>query len=152
MITKDHTLATGCTKPGCTVPAYGTQAHHAARDWTYGGLTNVDDLALACGPDNRMVGPEGWSTRLTDDHDVEWIPPPHLDTGQTRINHYHRPEDLHPPPTMHGHPSRRSTTNPSWTTRGQPTTRGHPTRPRPTMPRISTTRRPPTSRRPTATT
>jgi hypothetical protein len=88
----------GCTKPGCTVPAYGTQAHHAARDWTYGGLTNVDDLALACGPDNRMVGPEGWSTRLTDHHDVEWIPPPHLDTGQTRINHYHRPEKLHPPP------------------------------------------------------
>jgi hypothetical protein len=88
----------GCTKPGCTVPAYGTQAHHAARDWTDGGLTNVDDLALACGPDNRMVEPQGWSTRLTDRHDVEWIPPPHLDTGQTRINHYHRPEELHPPP------------------------------------------------------
>jgi hypothetical protein len=88
----------GCTKPGCTVPAYGTQAHHAARDWTHGGLTNVDDLGLACGPDNRMVGPDGWSTRLTDHHDVEWIPPPHLDTGQTRINHYHRPEELHPPP------------------------------------------------------
>jgi hypothetical protein len=88
----------GCTKPGCTVPAYGTQAHHAARDWTDGGLTNVDDLGLACGPDNRMVGPESWSTRLTDHHEVEWIPPPHLDTGQTRINHYHRPEELHPPP------------------------------------------------------
>ena len=23
----------GCTKPGCTVPAYGSQVHHAARDW-----------------------------------------------------------------------------------------------------------------------
>ena len=89
----------GCTKPGCTVPAYGTQAHHAARDWTDGGLTNVDDLALACGPDNRMVGPEGWTTRLTDRNDVEWIPPPHLDTGQSRINRYHRPEELHPPPS-----------------------------------------------------
>jgi len=88
----------GCTKPGCTVPAYGTQAHHAARDWTDGGLTNVDDLGLACGPDNRMVGPEGWRTRLTDHHEVVWIPPPHLDTGQTRINHYHRPEELRPPP------------------------------------------------------
>jgi hypothetical protein len=88
----------GCTKPSCTVPAYGTQAHHAVRDWTAGGLTNVDDLALACGPDNRMVAPHGWSTRLTDRHEVEWIPPPHLDTGQTRINHYHRPEELHPPP------------------------------------------------------
>jgi len=88
----------GCTKPGCTVPAYGTQAHHAARDWTAGGLTNVDDLGLACGPDNRMVGPQGWTTRLNDHHDVEWIPPEHLDTGQTRINRYHQPERLHPPP------------------------------------------------------
>jgi hypothetical protein len=88
----------GCTKPVCTVPAYGTQVHHAARDWTFGGLTNVDDLGLACGADNRMVGPDGWTTRINDRHEVEWIPPPHLDTGQARINDYHRPEKLHPPP------------------------------------------------------
>jgi hypothetical protein len=88
----------GCTKPGCTVPAYGTQVHHATQDWIFGGLTNVDDLALACGPDNRMVGPDGWTTRINDHHDVEWIPPPQLDTGQTRTNDYHHPEKLHPPP------------------------------------------------------
>jgi hypothetical protein len=88
----------GCTKPDCTVPAYGTQVHHAVLDWTFGGLTNVDDLALACGPDNRMVGPGGWTTRINDQHDVEWIPPPQLDTGQTRINDYHQPEKLRPPP------------------------------------------------------
>ena len=88
----------GCTKPSCTVPAYGTQAHHAVLDWTDGGLTNVDDLGLACGPDNRMVGPDGWTTRINDHHEVEWIPPPGLDTGQARVNHYHRPEELHPPP------------------------------------------------------
>jgi hypothetical protein len=88
----------GCTKPGCTVPAYGSQVHHAAQDWILGGLTNVDDLALACGPDNRMVGPEGWTTRINENHDVEWIPPPQLDTGQTRTNDYHHPEKLHPPP------------------------------------------------------
>jgi hypothetical protein len=45
-----------------------------------------------------MVGPEGWTTRINDHHDVEWIPPPHLDTGQTRTNHYHQPEILHAPP------------------------------------------------------
>jgi hypothetical protein len=88
----------GCTKPVCTVPAYGTQVHHAARDWTFGGLTNVDDLGLACGADNRMVGPAGWTTRINDRHEVEWIPPPHLDSGQARINDYHQPEKLHPPP------------------------------------------------------
>ncbi|MCW2516809.1 MAG: hypothetical protein JWR11_5851 [Mycobacterium sp.] len=88
----------GCTKPGCTVPAYGSQVHHAARDWVDGGLTNVDDLGLACGPDNRMVGPEGWTTRINADNDVEWIPPTHLDTGQARVNDYHRPERLYLPP------------------------------------------------------
>ncbi|KQY02860.1 hypothetical protein ASD37_25215 [Mycobacterium sp. Root135] len=88
----------GCTKPGCTVPAYGSQVHHAARDWADGGQTNVDELALACGPDNRVVGPGGWSTRINADHDVEWIPPPALDTGQARVNDYHRPERLYRPP------------------------------------------------------
>ena len=35
-----------------------------------------------------------WSTTINTHHDVEWTPPPHLDTGQTRINHYHHPERL----------------------------------------------------------
>jgi hypothetical protein len=87
----------GCTKPGCTVPAYGSQVHHAARDWADDGQTNVDELGLACGPDNRMVGPGGWETRVNEDNDVEWIPPPNLDTGQARVNDYHRPERLHRP-------------------------------------------------------
>jgi hypothetical protein len=88
----------GCTKPGCTVPAYGSQVHHAARDWAHGGLTNIDELTLACPPDNRMVEPGGWSTRINGDTDVEWIPPEHLDTGQARVNNYHRPERLFRPP------------------------------------------------------
>lgn len=85
----------GCTKPCCTVGAYGSQIHHARRDWAAGGLTNVDDLALACGPDNRMVDAKGgWTTTVNARGDVEWAPPPQLDTGQARINHYHRPERL----------------------------------------------------------
>jgi hypothetical protein len=85
----------GCTKPCCTVGAYGSQIHHAPRDWAAGGLTNVDDLTLACGPDNRMVDANGgWTTTVNARGDVEWAPPPQLDTGQARINHYHRPERL----------------------------------------------------------
>jgi hypothetical protein len=87
----------GCTKPGCTVPAYGTQAHHAAKDWIAGGDTNVNHLGLACGPDNRAVGPDGWTTRINDHHQVEWLPPPQLDTGQKRTNDYHHPEKLRLP-------------------------------------------------------
>jgi hypothetical protein len=31
-------------------------------------------------------------------HEVEWTPPPALDTGQNRINYYHQPERLLRPP------------------------------------------------------
>jgi hypothetical protein len=91
----------GCTKPCCPVPPYGTQVHHAARDWADDGQTNVDELGLACGPDNRMVGPGGWVTRMNARHEVEWIPPENLDTGQARVNYYHRPERLLRPPDDH---------------------------------------------------
>ncbi|MCV7219597.1 DUF222 domain-containing protein, partial [Mycolicibacterium elephantis] len=43
----------GCTKPCCTIGAYGCQAHHVEADWTDGANTNIDELGLACGPDNR---------------------------------------------------------------------------------------------------
>ncbi|RAV10980.1 hypothetical protein DQP55_14680 [Mycolicibacterium sp. GF69] len=87
----------GCTKPGCPVSAYGCQVHHAKRDWADDGQTNVDELGLACGPDNRMVGPDGWTTRINGDNDVEWIPPQNLDSGQARVNDFHRPERLYRP-------------------------------------------------------
>ncbi|MGV0795290.1 DUF222 domain-containing protein, partial [Mycolicibacterium sp. XJ1819] len=45
----------GCTKPGCTIGAYGSQAHHVTTDWAHGGHTNIDDLGLACPPHNRSV-------------------------------------------------------------------------------------------------
>ena len=89
----------GCTKPCCPVGPYGAQVHHAAKDWSHGGQTNVDELGLACGPDNRMVDDDGgWTTSINAHGQVEWTPPPHLDTGQTRINTYHHPERLLRPP------------------------------------------------------
>jgi Domain of unknown function (DUF222) len=88
----------GCTKPCCTVGAYGSQVHHALRDWADNGNTNVNELALACGPDNRLVDKDGWTTTINTSGDVEWIPPPPLENGQARINHYHRPERLLRPP------------------------------------------------------
>ena len=84
----------GCTRPGCTVPAHWCEVHHATTDWAEGGQTNIDDLTLACGPDNRLVTDDGWRTRKRKDGRTEWIPPPHLDTGQRRTNDYHHPEKL----------------------------------------------------------
>jgi hypothetical protein len=31
-------------------------------------------------------------TRKRKDGRTEWIPPPHLDSGQSRVNNYHHPE------------------------------------------------------------
>jgi hypothetical protein len=89
-----HAKDRGCTFPGCTVPGYGCQVHHAQMDWAKGGLTNIDDEALACGPHNRLVKEGSWQTRKRKDGRTEWIPPPHLDTGQTRTNDFHHPENL----------------------------------------------------------
>jgi len=88
-----HARDSGCTFPGCTVPGYGTEVHHATADWADGGATDIDDLTLACGPHNRLVKKGGWSTRKRPDGSTEWIPPPQrpLIGG---VNRYHRPETL----------------------------------------------------------
>lgn len=83
----------GCSAPGCTVPAYFTEVHHVTG---YAGskTTDVDDLTLACGAQHRIVQPGGWRTRKRKDGLTEWIPPPHLDRGQPRVNFFHHPEKL----------------------------------------------------------
>lgn len=87
-----HAIDRGCTKPGCTAPGYRCQVHHAELDWAEGGLTNITDETLACGPHNRLVMEGGRRTRKRRDGTTEWIPPPHLDSGQSRVNNYHHPE------------------------------------------------------------
>jgi Domain of unknown function (DUF222) len=85
----------GCTKPGCDAPAYHSQAHHV-QGWTTTHCTDIDDLTLACGIDNRLVE-KGWTTRKNAKGDTEWLPPAHLDYGQPRINTFHHPEKLMAP-------------------------------------------------------
>jgi hypothetical protein len=84
----------GCTHPGCDIPAYWSQVHHATKDWADGGHTDIDNLTLACGPDNRLVKDSGWKTRKRKDGTTEWIPPPHLDRGQRRTNTFFHPEKM----------------------------------------------------------
>jgi hypothetical protein len=83
----------GCTRPGCTVPAAWCQVHHV-KDWAEGGPTDMDNLTLSCGPDNRLADLDGWSTRKRKDGTTEWIPPPHLDRGQPHTNTYWHPENM----------------------------------------------------------
>jgi hypothetical protein len=91
-------LDRGCTKPGCTAPGYWCQVHHVDGWAADGGRTDIPQLTLACGPDNRSVEEQGYTTRKRADGRTEWIPPPHLDTGQARVNDYHHPERYLRPP------------------------------------------------------
>ena len=81
----------GCSRPGCDVPAAWCQVHHVT-DWARGGRTDIDELTLACGPDNRLATDDGWTTRKNDKGETVWIPPPHLDRGQRRTNAFFHPE------------------------------------------------------------
>ncbi|CAJ1505701.1 DUF222 domain-containing protein [[Mycobacterium] kokjensenii] len=92
-----HARDRGCTKPGCPATGYRCQAHHLDNDWAHGGHTEIDSLALACGPDNRTATDQHWTTRLGPTGKVEWIPPPHQDHGQPRTNPYHFIENTQPP-------------------------------------------------------
>ena len=88
----------GCTRPGCTAPADHCQTHHAKTDWQHGGHTNAPDLALSCGPDNRLAG-LGWTTTIDPDTGrTHWHPPPLMNTGQDTLNHHFHPEELLAPP------------------------------------------------------
>jgi Domain of unknown function (DUF222) len=82
----------GCTFPGCSVPGYLCEAHHCNR-YATNPVTDVNDLTFGCGP-NHKLAEQGWTTRKRANGDTEWIPPPHLDRGQPRVNLFHHPEKL----------------------------------------------------------
>lgn len=88
----------GCTRPGCTAAADRCEGHHAQADWQHGGRTDAPDLALGCGPDNRLVG-LGWTTTIDPDTGrIHWHPPPLMNTGQDTLNHHFHPDELLIPP------------------------------------------------------
>jgi hypothetical protein len=82
----------GCSFPGCDVPGYLCEVHHCNR-YATNPVTDVNDLTFACGP-NHKLAEQGWTTRKNNQGDTQWIPPPHLNHNQPRINTFHHPEKL----------------------------------------------------------
>jgi hypothetical protein len=74
------------------VPGYLTEVHHVI-PWATVKRTDIHELALACGPHHKLAE-QGWTTCKRLNGDTEWIPPPHLDHGQIRLNTFHHPEKL----------------------------------------------------------
>ncbi|GAA4298631.1 HNH endonuclease signature motif containing protein [Mycobacterium paraffinicum] len=82
----------GCSAPGCDVAGYYCEVHHV-QDWANTHRTDIDQLTLACGPHHRLLD-KGWITRKRANGDTEWIPPPHQDRGQPRVNTFQHPEKV----------------------------------------------------------
>ena len=82
----------GCSFPNCDVPGYLCEVHHCNPYATH-PVTDVNDLTFGCGP-NHKLAEQGWTTRKNSHGDTKWIPPPHLDRGQPRVNTFHHPEKL----------------------------------------------------------
>ena len=82
----------GCSFPGCSVPGYLCEVHHCD-PYATNPVTDVNTLTFACRP-NHKLAEQGWTTRKNSHGDTEWIPPPHLDHGQPRVNTFHHPEKL----------------------------------------------------------
>jgi Domain of unknown function (DUF222) len=86
-----HAKDRGCTFPGCTLPGYLCEAHHAINDWTNGGLTNIDELTFACPAHHKLATNHGWTTTKIPFGHTQWTPPPQLQLPAA-TNHYHHPE------------------------------------------------------------
>jgi hypothetical protein len=82
----------GCTFPGCTVPGYLCEVHHTD-PYATNPVTDINELTFGCHPNHKLAD-QGWTTRTNSHGHTEWIPPPHLDHGQPRINTFHHPEKL----------------------------------------------------------
>jgi len=87
-----HAKDRGCTRPGCTVPGYLSEAHHVD-EWAVHRRTDIDTLTFVCRADHRLLD-EGWKTRKNAEGITEWIPPAHLDFGKPRTNGYWHPQRM----------------------------------------------------------
>ncbi|WP_046300986.1 HNH endonuclease signature motif containing protein [Mycobacterium sp. UM_Kg27] len=83
----------GCSHPNCPISGYHCEVHHD-NDYAKTRRTGITDLTLRCGPHHQLITTGGWKTRKHHDGTTQTLPPPHLDHGQPRTNHYHHPEKL----------------------------------------------------------
>ena len=87
-----HARDRGCTFPGCTCPATYAKSTTTTPTPPTPSPTSTTWHSPATPTTNK---PTTATTPAPTHHgQTEWIPPPHLDRGQPRINTYHHPEKL----------------------------------------------------------
>ncbi|MGW6172064.1 DUF222 domain-containing protein [Arthrobacter sp. NPDC055138] len=63
----------GCAFPGCTMPAFWTEAHHIV-PWWAGGRTDVNNGVCLCGLHHDLIEQGNWEINVLDG--IPWFTPP----------------------------------------------------------------------------
>ncbi len=63
----------GCAFPGCTMPAFWTEAHHIV-PWWAGGRTEVNNGVCLCGLHHDLIEQGNWEINVLDG--IPWFTPP----------------------------------------------------------------------------
>ncbi len=63
----------GCAFPGCTMPAFWTEAHHIV-PWWAGGRTEVNNGVCLCGLHHDLIEQGNWKINVLDG--IPWFTPP----------------------------------------------------------------------------
>jgi len=61
-----------CRAEDCEIPAAWCEAHHAARPWSQGGLTNLKDGLLLCSFHHHRAHDPGWTTSRLPNGDLRY--------------------------------------------------------------------------------
>ncbi len=91
----------GCSRPGCDAPATLCAVHHV-KDFGEGGVTDIENLVLACDHCHARITDTdaGWRTTVMGLDSrypgrTAWIAPWHVDPTQTpKVNHRHKAGEL----------------------------------------------------------
>jgi hypothetical protein len=77
----------GCVFPGCDRPPAWAEAHHVT-PWAMGGKTDLDNGALLCGRNHRLIHHGEWQIRIAADRLPEVIPPERVDPQRRPLRHH----------------------------------------------------------------
>nr|WP_249356766.1 HNH endonuclease signature motif containing protein [Brevibacterium sp. 2SA] len=76
----------GCTFPGCDAPPGWCDANHVVPH-ARGGLTEINNLALACSAHHHLMDRSEWEMRMMANGRPAWVPPASVDPAREPVFH-----------------------------------------------------------------
>nr|WP_284711002.1 HNH endonuclease signature motif containing protein [Brevibacterium sp. XM4083] len=76
----------GCTFPGCDAPPGWCEVHHIV-PWIDKGITDINNLTLACGAHHHLIDRSDWHAVMLTSGQPAWVPPASIDPERRPILH-----------------------------------------------------------------